>query len=150
MNFGLSFRLPSGLLLTSILFTHAAADVVVGDLSVSCAEDSACMNRLHPDIPMVASAGPGERIVFVGRDAFDLTLDPDEFSVGDPNPRDGFGIVHALTGPVAARFGRIAVVGRCIETQDARAVRQHRGEQQDLHPVSGLYLGLSDSRRVRR
>ena len=31
MNFGLSFRLPSGLLLTSILFTHAAADVVVGN-----------------------------------------------------------------------------------------------------------------------
>ncbi|MDH3547584.1 MAG: acetamidase/formamidase family protein, partial [Gammaproteobacteria bacterium] len=50
--------------------------------------------------PMVASADPGERIVFIGRDAFDLTLDPDEFSSADGIPREGFGIVHALTGPV--------------------------------------------------
>jgi len=67
---------------------------------VGCAEDPACINRLHPDIPMVANADPGERIVFVGRDAFDLTLDPDKFSSADTMPREGLGIVHALTGPV--------------------------------------------------
>ncbi len=83
------------------LISGAFADVLVGDTSVPCAQDPACINRLHPDIPMVASAKPGERIVFQGRDAFDLTLDPDEFSSAPSIPRDGEGIVHALTGPVA-------------------------------------------------
>ena len=100
MNFGLSIRFSIGLLSTLAVFTDAAADIVVGDRRVSCAEDPACINRLHPDIPMVASAEPGERIVFVGRDAFDLTLDPDKYSSARAIPREGIGIVHALTGPV--------------------------------------------------
>ncbi|MDX1626960.1 MAG: acetamidase/formamidase family protein [Wenzhouxiangellaceae bacterium] len=90
-----------------------AAEVVIGDRSVGCLEDAACMNRLHPDIPMVAEAGPGERIVFRTRDAFDLTLDPDEISSADSKPREGFGIVHALTGPVAiegAKAGDVIAV----------------------------------------
>lgn len=61
------------------------------------------MNRLHPEIPMVATADPGEPIVFHGRDAFDLFLDPDEFSSAPDMPREGIGIVHALTGPVHIR-----------------------------------------------
>jgi formamidase len=81
-------------------FEDAAAEIVVGDLSVSCAEDPACINRLHPDIPMIAEARPGDRIVFFGRDAFDLTLDPDAFSSAKTMPREGLGVVHALTGPV--------------------------------------------------
>ncbi|MBT8443696.1 MAG: acetamidase/formamidase family protein, partial [Gammaproteobacteria bacterium] len=89
-----------GLLSSLVVPTNATADVVVGDVSVECAEDPACINRLHPDIPMVASADPGERIVFAGRDAFDLTLDPDKLSSADAIPREGIGIVHALTGPV--------------------------------------------------
>jgi formamidase len=92
--------LSYGLLLTLVMFGNAAAEIVVGDRSVSCAEDPACINRLHPDIPMVAKANPGERIVFLGRDAFDLTLDPDKFSIAKTIPREGLGIVHALTGPV--------------------------------------------------
>src|SRR5210317_2438089 len=92
--------LSYGLLLTLVMFGNAAAEIVVGDRSVSCAEDPACINRLHPDIPMVAKADPGERIVFLGRDAFDLTLDPDKISSAKSMPREGFGIVHALTGPV--------------------------------------------------
>ncbi|HKJ19074.1 MAG TPA: acetamidase/formamidase family protein, partial [Woeseiaceae bacterium] len=100
MNFGFSTRLSGGLLLSLVMFANAAAEIVVGDRSVSCAEDPACINRLHPDIPMVAKADPGERIVFLGRDAFDLTLDPDKLSVAKSMPREGFGIVHALTGPV--------------------------------------------------
>lgn len=89
----------------SILVLSAAgnAEVVLGDRSVPCAEDSACMNRLHPEIPMVATADPGEPIVFHGRDAFDLFLDPDEFSSAPDIPREGIGIVHALTGPVHIR-----------------------------------------------
>ncbi|MDH3531707.1 MAG: acetamidase/formamidase family protein [Gammaproteobacteria bacterium] len=100
MNFDLSTFFPIGLLATLALSADAAAEIVIGDRSVSCAKDPACINRLHPDIPTVANANPGERIVFVGRDAFDLSLDPDKFSSAKTIPREGFGIVHALTGPV--------------------------------------------------
>jgi formamidase len=96
----LSVCLTSGLLLTVVICADAAADIEVGDRSVRCADDPACINRLHPDIPMVAKADPGERIVFQGRDAFDLTLDPDESANVRTMPREGAGIVHALTGPV--------------------------------------------------
>ena len=102
-----------GPLLAMTVFSNAAAEVVVGDPVVSCAEDPACINRLHPDIPMVAAADPGERIVFYGRDAFDLTLDPDEFSTAKNIPREGIGIVHALTGPVSingAKAGDVLAV----------------------------------------
>jgi formamidase len=99
----------------SILALSAAsnADVVLGDVSVPCAEDSACMNRLHPDIPMVATADQGEPIVFHGRDAFDLFLNPDEFSSAPAIPREGTGVVHALTGPVhikGAKSGDVLAV----------------------------------------
>jgi formamidase len=99
MQSGLSICLSIGLLFALSTFADAA-EVVVGDTSVSCAEDPACINRLHPDIPMVAKADPGDSIVFHGRDAFDLILDPDKFSSARTMPREGLGIVHALTGPV--------------------------------------------------
>lgn len=99
-----SFALLSIVALSNI----SSAQVVVGDRSVACAEDAACFNRLHPDIPMVATADPGEQIVFAGRDAFDLTLDPDKLSSAPAIPREGTGIVHALTGPV---FIKGAVAG---------------------------------------
>ena len=105
--------LPVGFLLTVVASEGAAADVMIGDRSVGCADDPACMNRLHPDIPMAARADPGERIVFNARDAFDLTLDPDEFSSAGSKPREGFGIVHALTGPVfinGAKAGDVLAV----------------------------------------
>jgi len=113
MKLGLSTCLFCGLLLTMAILEDAAAEIVVGELSVSCAEDPACINRLHPDIPMVANADPGERIVFFGRDAFDLTLDPDEISSANTIPREGVGIVHALTGPVyisGAKAGDVLAV----------------------------------------
>jgi formamidase len=109
----LTTYLCCGLLLAIVIVDNAAAEVVVGDPSVSCAKDPACLNRLHPDIPMVAEAGPGERIVFYGRDAFDLTLDPDKFSTAKTIPREGVGIVHALTGPVfisGAKAGDVLAV----------------------------------------
>ena len=86
---------------------NAAQEVVVGDRSVGCAEDPDCMNRFHPDIPMIAEAEPGQRIVFNSRDAFDLTLDPDVFSSAKTNPRQGVGIVHALTGPVSIKGAKV-------------------------------------------
>ena len=113
MKSDLTAYLCCGLLLAIVMVENAVAEVVVGDLSVSCAEDPACLNRLHPEIPMVAEAGPGERIVFYGRDAFDLTLDPDELSTASAIPREGVGIVHALTGPVSingAKAGDVLAV----------------------------------------
>ena len=85
------------------LSAQASAQAVVGDASMSCAEDHACMNRLHPEIPMVAEVDIGEPIIFVARDAFDLTLDPDVSSSAKRRPREGVGIAHALTGPVHIR-----------------------------------------------
>lgn len=93
--------------------SESVADVMVGDLSVSCAEDPACVNRIHPDIPMIAEADPGERILFLSRDAFDLTLDPAELSSAKMNPRESVGVVHALTGPVhikGAKAGDVLAV----------------------------------------
>ncbi|WP_425409745.1 acetamidase/formamidase family protein [Hyphococcus sp.] len=113
MKFGLLTWITCGFLLTMVMLEDSAAETILGDLSVNCAEDPACVNRLHPDIPMVVKADPGERIVFFGRDAFDLTLDPDEFSSAQSNPREGVGIVHALTGPVyinGAKAGDVLAV----------------------------------------
>jgi formamidase len=108
-----NIHLCCGLLLAIVMVENTFAEVVVGDPSVSCAEDPACLNRLHPEIPMVAEADPGESIVFYGRDAFDLTLDPDKFSTAKTIPREGLGIVHALTGPVSingAKAGDVLAV----------------------------------------
>ncbi len=113
MKPGITTFLCCGLALTMVIAESASAEVVVGDPGVGCAEDPACINRLHPDIPMVADADPGEPIVFHGRDAFDLTLDPDKFSVAETIPRKGVGIVHALTGPVfinGAKAGDVLAV----------------------------------------
>jgi formamidase len=113
MKPGLMTNPVHGLLLTLVMAGSATAEVVVGDPSVGCAEDPACLNRLHPEIPMVAAVDPGERIIFHGRDAFDLTLDPDEFSTAKAIPRQGVGIVHALTGPVSingAKAGDVLAV----------------------------------------
>jgi formamidase len=78
----------------------ALADVEIGGTGERCSEDPACINRLHPDIPMAARAAPGERITLKGRDAGDVRLDPDSYSVAESSPRDGFGVVHPLVGPV--------------------------------------------------
>lgn len=85
------------LLLTPL---SAVADIVLGGEGSRCSEDPACINRFHADIPMAATAKPGERITMKGRDAGDMHLDPDEYSEAETSPRDGFGVVHPLVGPV--------------------------------------------------
>ena len=73
--------------------------VELGDRSANCHEDAACINRLHPAIPMAARAQPGATIVLHTRNASDFDLDPN----APPDPRDGdsgVGTVHSLTGPV--------------------------------------------------
>lgn len=78
--------------------------VELGDRSANCHEDPACLNRLHPAIPMAARAEPGATIVLHTRNASDFDLDPD----APPDPRAGdaaFGTVHPLTGPVHIEGG---------------------------------------------
>ena len=102
---------------------QALAQTVVGDTNVPCAEDQACMNRLHPEVPMIAEADQGEQIIFVTRDAFDLTLDPDALSVAKKRPREGVGIAHALTGPVHIRGAKAGdVIAVTIEALDPAKV----------------------------
>jgi formamidase len=113
----------SGWLLAGLSTLSAASEVVVGNLDVPCAEDPACMNRLHPDIPMVASADPGQPIVFYGRDAFDLTLDPDAPYSTAAIPREGTGVVHALTGPVSINGAEAGdVIAVTIEAMEPASV----------------------------
>jgi formamidase len=65
---------------------------------VPCTSDPNCHNRFHPGIGHVASANPGDTVVFETRDAFDNQLD---FGSG---PVDVAGLdasrVHPLTGPL--------------------------------------------------
>jgi len=97
------------LVMTLVLFAQPSdADVEIGGTGISCADDPACINRLHPDIPMAVRVASGERITLRGRDASDIQLDPDEFSVAEASPREGFGVVHPLVGPV---FIEGAIVG---------------------------------------
>jgi formamidase len=74
-------------------------EVVVAKEGTFCSDDPNCFNRYHPDIPAVATAAPGDFIVFETRDALDsdLTLDS---NADDVAALDLSG-VHPMTGPVA-------------------------------------------------
>ena len=81
---------------------HATDDsvVVVGGTGADCIEDPGCVNRLHPDIPIVVSVEPGQTILFHTRDAraalgasAQQSSEPEIFS-------SDFGRVHPITGPV--------------------------------------------------
>jgi formamidase len=63
-----------------------------------CADDPNCMNRYHPAIKPVASARPGQLILFETRDALDSELNVD--SVGKDVKAVDLNLVHPLTGPV--------------------------------------------------
>ena len=89
------------------------ADVTIGGSGKSCSEDTACINRIHPGIPMAERARPGEKIVMIGRDAGDMEIDLDAFASGSDSPRLSFGVVHPLTGPVyieTAKAGDVLAV----------------------------------------
>lgn len=67
----------------------------------TCPDDPNCFNRLHPNIPMVARAHPGQRIVFETRNADDP---------GDGPPGS---TIHPLSGPVhieGAKSGDVLAV----------------------------------------
>ena len=88
-------------MLLAVGLSSAQPDIVVlGGEGRHCGEDPDCINRLHPEIPMVALARPGQTIVFKARNASDFDLDPSS-SYDDPRQGDGqIGTVHPLTGPV--------------------------------------------------
>ena len=63
-----------------------------------CADDPNCMNRYHPAIPTIASARPGQLILFETRDALDSELNVN--SQGKDLAAVDLNLVHPLTGPV--------------------------------------------------
>jgi formamidase len=63
-----------------------------------CADDPNCMNRYHPAIPAVATARPGQLILFETRDALDSELNVN--SVGKDLAAVDLNLVHPITGPV--------------------------------------------------
>lgn len=101
-TWGRGMLLVGGMTLGSWTGVAAAQDAVVtvGGEGRHCNEDPECINRLHPDIPMVERAAPGQTIVFRARNASDFDLDPAS-AYEDPR-REGPGgsTVHPLAGPV--------------------------------------------------
>jgi formamidase len=63
-----------------------------------CADDPACHNRWHPDIKPVATADPGDTVVYGTRDALDhaFTRNSTAADVAAAN----LNLVHPLTGPL--------------------------------------------------
>ncbi len=97
-------RVLAPAMVTALVMTSnvAAFDdvLVVGGEGRNCNEDPACINRIHPDIPMAARARPGQMILLRTRNATDFDLDPDS-TYEDPRQGDAqFGTVHPLTGPI--------------------------------------------------
>ena len=95
--------LAGGLMFGAVLAQDEV--LIIGREGNRCAEDAACFNRIHPDIPMAAWAEPGQTIVFKTRNAGDSLLDPEssyEDSRGEP---PYITAVHPLTGPVYINGG---------------------------------------------
>ncbi|WP_313887341.1 acetamidase/formamidase family protein [Nodosilinea sp. LEGE 07088] len=101
-----NWKLGLGLALTVILVLVGAtaghsqmpAPIVLERMGEFCADDAACFNRYHPDIPPVATAVPGQEIVFGTRDAFDSAFGPG--STPEDVVAADLALVHPMTGPV--------------------------------------------------
>ena len=77
----------------------AQKSIEIGTKVGLCKDDPDCINRIHPAIPMLKQANPGDTIIFNCRNADDRILDPNspEFEQEDD---PFYGWVHPLTGPV--------------------------------------------------
>ena len=74
--------------------------IIVGGTGENCIEDPGCINRLHPDIPMIYRAYPGQSILFRTRDTIDV-LGTVETQTSEPKTLEiNFGAVHPMAGPV--------------------------------------------------
>lgn len=82
-----------------------------------CVDDPYCFNRFHPDIPPIATADPGQTIVFGARDALDGPFGPG--STPEDVVAADLSLVHPMTGPVfvegAERGDVLAVTVEDIE-----------------------------------
>lgn len=81
----------------------ASEVVVIGNPEKRCGLDPECVNRLHPTIPMVAEANPGQMIVLKTRNALDFDLAGREKGLIAPL---SLGAAHPLTGPVHIKGAR--------------------------------------------
>ncbi len=72
--------------------------VTISKEGAHCVDDPNCFNRYHPMIPAVATAKPGDEIVFHTRDALDSDLQLD--SIADDLAAVDLNLVHPMTGPV--------------------------------------------------
>jgi len=72
--------------------------IVIAKEGAHCADDPNCFNRYHPAIPTVATAEPGQLIVFETRDALDSDLNLD--STAEDLAALDLNLVHPMTGPV--------------------------------------------------
>ena len=75
--------------------------VVIPQSGERCVNDPKCHNRWHHAIPPVASASPGDVVVFGTRDAFDHSLDRN--STAADVVALNLNLVHPLTGPLFVR-----------------------------------------------
>ncbi|MCZ7600742.1 MAG: acetamidase/formamidase family protein [Gammaproteobacteria bacterium] len=85
--------------------------VVVAKQGSHCVDDPNCFNRYHFAIEPVATASPGQFIVFETRDALDSDLGLD--SIADDVTAIDLNLVHPMTGPVhieGAERGDVLVV----------------------------------------
>lgn len=96
-------RLLCGAVIVMASASSASEVVTVGQPQMRCGEDPQCVNRLHPDIPMVVEANAGQTIVFRTRNALDIDLAA--YAKGRPEPIK-LGTAHALAGPVRIRGAR--------------------------------------------
>ncbi len=92
------------------LSSQASEVLIVGDNSLTCAQDPDCFNRLHPNVSMTATVKPNTSILFRTRNTADWDLA--ERANGAKQPLS-VGLVHPLTGPVfieGAKAGDVLAV----------------------------------------
>jgi formamidase len=94
--------------------------VLIPKTGERCINDPKCHNRWHYAIPRVATADPGDVVVFGTRDAFDHSLDRN--STAADVVALNLNLVHPLTGPLYVRGARagdvLAVTLLDIEPDD--------------------------------
>ncbi len=97
--------LAAGVLIGAVTGTQAdTTDVTwrnvveIKKAGAHCVDDPNCFNRYHPAIKPVATAKPGDHIIFHTRDALDSDFDLS--SVADDLAAFDLNLVHPMTGPV--------------------------------------------------
>ena len=112
-----------------LIFAAAFAQdevLIIGREGNRCAEDTACFNRLHPEIPMAARAEPGQTIVFKTRNAGDSQLDPESNYVDSRGEPPYITAVHPPPIPANTIWlmpSKLTVL--CSDSKDSCAISGH-------------------------